>query len=260
MKLLLRLYAPVAMLLGLGMLVLLCLFWLPFALLLYALPLSPRHQRKTGRFAIFLAMRFYLIFLQLFCLVRINTAALAELEGRGETRILIANHPSLLDAVIFLAYCPNAVCVMKSGLQHNLLYGAASKLAHYVDNANPMTMIRNACEELKDGAQLILFPEGTRTRTPPFNPLGIAAAVIARRANVPVQVVLIDMDTPPYLGKSWPLLQPPTLPLRCTLRRGPCLRPPHPPSTELRDQMTRTFNTFLDEEFEPLSPNLRQPS
>ena len=42
---------------------------------------------------------------------------------------------------------------------------------------------------------------------------------LARRAGVPVQAVLLDFSTA-YLGKAWPLFQPPVLPLTVRARLG----------------------------------------
>jgi hypothetical protein len=49
--------------------------------------------------------------------------------------------------------------------------------------------------------------------------------MIAERSGIPVQALLIEMSSP-YLGKAWPLLQPPALPLRCRIRLGRRFAPP----------------------------------
>jgi 1-acyl-sn-glycerol-3-phosphate acyltransferase len=131
--------------------------------------------------------------------------------------VVVANHPSLLDAVLLVSHLPNAVCVMKAQLMHNLLLGAGARMARYIVNDAPLTMIRSAIAELKDGARLIVFPEGTRTSEAPVGPCAATAGVIAARAGVPVEVVVIDMSSL-YLGKHWPLTKPPRLPLRVRIR------------------------------------------
>jgi 1-acyl-sn-glycerol-3-phosphate acyltransferase len=220
-RLLLRAYAPVAMIIGLGSLALLCLAWWPAALVLGLLPLSGSRRRRIGRGMIFYGLRAYLFVLRLLCFVRIDAGALASL--RAERRlVIVANHPSLLDAVMLVAELPNAFCVMKASLLSNPMYGAAARLAHYVSNASAWTLVNDACAELRaeEGAHLVVFPEGTRTTSFPVNPCGQAGALIAQRAHVPIQVVYIDMSTP-YLGKHWPLFKPPQLPLHCRVTLGP---------------------------------------
>ena len=53
----------------------------------------------------------------------------------------------------------------------------------------------------------------------PLDPLGRSLGLLARRAQAPVQTVLLDYSTP-YLGKHWPLWRPPVLPLSCRVRVG----------------------------------------
>ena len=202
---LLRLYAPVAMVIGLGSLAAICLTWYPFAMLVGLLPLPGTLRRRIGRGAIFAGTRLYIWILQT---LRTERAL-----------VIVANHPSLLDAILFMSQLPNTVCVMKASLQQNILFGAATRLAHFVSNASPMQMIRQACDELRRDAHLVIFPEGTRTSQWPINPCSPASAIMAQRAPAPMQQVFIEMSTP-YLGKGWPLFKPPVLPLVVTMRLG----------------------------------------
>lgn len=216
-------YETLAMGIGLGALALICLVWLPFAALLY--PLLPRRLgQRLGRVAIMAGFRGYLGFLQVFCACRFDLAALDRLR-REAPLILVANHPSLLDAVMIVSRLPNAVCVMKSALLDNLLFGAAARLARYIRNNAPLEMILSARGELRRGAQLLIFPEGTRTRDFPVNACLPSAGLIAARAGTPIQALLIEMSSP-YLGKAWPLFKPPELPLRCSIRVGRRFAPP----------------------------------
>lgn len=217
-KLLWRAYEPVAMVLGLSLLALICLAWTPFALLLD--PLLPEARaRRVGRAAIRTGFRLYLRLLALLCGCRFDLRELEALGRANRSLVVVANHPSLLDAVVFVACLPNAVCIMKGRLMRNLLLGAGARMAGYIVNDAPLPMIRHAIRELQAGACLLIFPEGTRTGTPPVGPCSPTAGLIAARAGVPVQAMLIEMSTP-YLGKRWPMWRPPRLPLAVRVRRG----------------------------------------
>ena len=74
-------------------------------------------------------------------------------------------------------------------------------------------------DDLRDGGQLVVFPEGTRTTRRPLNPFHASFTLIARRAAAPIQTVFIDTDSP-YLGKGWPLWRLPPLPIRFSVRLG----------------------------------------
>ena len=233
-----RAYERLAMVVGLGTLALLCLAWLPFAALLY--PVLPRvPAQRLGRLAITLAFRFYLGVLALVCGCRFDLSALDALH-RERSLIIAANHPSLLDAVVLVSRLPNAVCVMKASLLDNILFGAAARIARYVRNDGASQLIKNGCQALAEGAQVVLFPEGSRTQQFPLDPLGRTLGLLARRAQVPVQAVLLEYSTP-YLGKHWPLWAPPQLPLSCTARLGRRFEPPtdHLAFTEALEQHLR---------------------
>ena len=75
---------------------------------------------------------------------------------------------------------------------------------------------------------LLLFPEGTRTTRAPINPLVRQRRLIAKRAGVPVQTLVIETDSP-FLSKGWPLFRRPTLPITYRVRLGRRLprRPGH---------------------------------
>lgn len=216
-------YEYLAMILGLGMLALLCLLWLPFAALLH--PLLPRRiGQPLGRWAIMAGFRGYTLFLTWACACRFDLADLDRLRERGPL-IVVANHPSLLDAVLILSHLPDAVCVMKAALLDNILFGAAARLARYIRNNAPLEMILAARQELRRGTPVVIFPEGTRTSNFPVDPCLPSAGLIAGRTMVPIQTLIIEMSVP-YLGKHWPLFRPPPLPLRCRIRLGRQFAPP----------------------------------
>jgi 1-acyl-sn-glycerol-3-phosphate acyltransferase len=66
---------------------------------------------------------------------------------------------------------------------------------------------------------VLFFPEGTRTAQSPVNPLRSGFAAIARRAQAPVQAVVIEADSG-YMRKGWPLLRMPEFPLAYRVRLG----------------------------------------
>ena len=205
-----------AMAVGLIALLQICLLGLPAAVFLMCLPKDWRVP--LGRRLIALGFTTYLWFLRIFCFVRLDCAALDTLRQQPSL-IVIANHPSLLDAVILLSKLPRAACVMKAVLRSNPLFASMARLSGYISNEDPMKLIKQSCDELTSGGQLLIFPEGTRTITPPINPFGQMTALIASRSNSAIQTVFIDYSSL-YLGKSGSLFQKPILPLVIKVRLG----------------------------------------
>jgi 1-acyl-sn-glycerol-3-phosphate acyltransferase len=213
----LRLLLTPWLLLLLAWLGLISLGWNLIALPLLLLP--KRSGQRIGRAGIALGYRFYWACASASGLMRLDASALDVLRNEPGGLIIAANHPSMLDAVMLVARLPRGVCVMKASLLHNPLLGAATRLARYIPNDDPLTLVRASVACLKDGGQLVLFPEGTRTQTPPLNPLLPGLGRIALRSRVPVQTVIIETDSP-YLGKGWPLWRMPPLPIVFRARLG----------------------------------------
>lgn len=208
---------------GLAAFALMCLFWVPFALVLN--PVLPAHAgKRVGRGVTAAGFRAYLWFLATFCGFRFDLAALETLRGAGPL-IVVSNHPSLLDAVMIASRLPNAVFMIKAALMDNVLYGAAARLARYIRNDNLMDIAVRTREEMRGDSHLVVFPEGTRTVRFPLNPCLPSAALISKSTGAPIQALIIDC-TAPYLGKAWPLFRPPPLPLCFRIRLGQRFDPP----------------------------------
>ncbi len=83
-------------------------------------------------------------------------------EDRG--MIFIANHPSLLDIVIFISVVPHATCLMKEAIVHNPFMKGIAGCNRYIANSEGTDKIMHKCKKaLLSGDNLIIFPEGTRT-------------------------------------------------------------------------------------------------
>jgi 1-acyl-sn-glycerol-3-phosphate acyltransferase len=114
---------------------------------------------------------------------------------------------------------------MKKEVLKNVFLGSGARLARYVCNEPPLQLIREAVADLQRGGMLLLFPEGTRSIQAPVNALKGSIGVIAKQAAVPVQTLIIETDSP-YLGKGWPLLRRPPLPITYRVRLGRRFEPP----------------------------------
>jgi 1-acyl-sn-glycerol-3-phosphate acyltransferase len=196
---------------------LLCLSWSVLALPLYAL-LPRRYAIACGRYGIMAGFRLYSHWLAVLGVYRLDVSAVDTLRD-GPPVILAPNHPSLIDAPLILARHPNLTCVMKSDLTGNLLFGPGARLARYIRNNSALQMVREAVTDLRQGAVLLLFPEGTRTLRAPVNRLTRSIGVIAKHAQVPVQTLIIDTDSP-MLRKGWRFGMRPSLPISYRLRLG----------------------------------------
>lgn len=218
-RILLTIYECTVFYVGLLWFGLICLTWSVFAVVLH--PLLPRSLgRRVGRQGISSGFHLFLATLMLADRFRFRFD-LSELDTlRDEHALIIApNHPSLWDVVLIVSHLPNVACIMKAQIVNNIFLGAGARLARYIRNDSLRQMIQLAVKDLQEGSHLLLFPEGTRTVRHPINPLTGSIGVIACRAKVPVQTVIIETDSP-FLTKGWPVYKMPRLPMTYRIRLG----------------------------------------
>lgn len=208
----------------------LSLAWNAIALLLYPF-LSRRQGLRLGRAVIAGAYRWFWMVAGKTGILRTDLQALDCLRNEPGL-IVVANHPSMLDALMLVSRLPRSACVMKASLMRNVFLGPGARLARYIPNDQPRTMIRSAVADLQQGGQLVLFPEGTRTTGEVLNRFRPGFTLMAKMAQAPIQTVFIDTDSP-YLGKGWPLWRLPPLPIVFSVRLGKRFAPSDDPAAQL---------------------------
>ncbi|HEY0635415.1 MAG TPA: lysophospholipid acyltransferase family protein [Gammaproteobacteria bacterium] len=217
-----RLYEYTVLYGGLLLFAVICLVWSLIATLLYPL-LPKRIGTPLGQFAIMAGFRLYLDILRLSGIVKLDLSALDQL--RHERALIIApNHPSMIDVVLIASRLPRLVCIMKASIWDNLLLGGGARLAGYIRNDAPVNMVRLAAEAVRNGTPLLIFPEGTRTVSPPVNDFKAGYGLIAKKAGAPIQSVFIDTNCR-FLGKGWPLFKRPEFPLYYRIELGARFEP-----------------------------------
>jgi 1-acyl-sn-glycerol-3-phosphate acyltransferase len=138
-----------------------------FLLVLVVFPIMtlfihPRERfLKQARSFVSLAFR---QFVRMMCLMRAVSVDAGDRNAyrRLSSKIVVANHPSLLDVVMLISLIPNADCIVQDSLKHNIVAGVIRRL--YILNSLDFEKLAAACtESLNQGNCIIIFPEGTRT-------------------------------------------------------------------------------------------------
>lgn len=183
------------------------------ATVLPVLVLLPGNSRPRAQRVIRAAFRAYLATLQAIRLLRLHTEGLERLSGSGGA-IVIANHPSLLDVILLMAFIPHSQCIVKHQLWTSFLLGGLVRRAGYIRNDLDAEQLLAACRDsLRRGAALIIFPEGTRSLPGVKRHFQRGFANLALLTGAPVLPVLISCD-PPTLAKGEPWWKvPPHRPL-----------------------------------------------
>lgn len=135
---------------------------------------------------------FYLWLLRALGVLRLEVEGGERLkECRG--RLIVANHPTLLDTVFLMALVPRASCIVKSEHWQSPWLGGVMRSAGYVRNDLPAEELVRQCREvLAQGGNLIVFPEGTRTRPDQKPQFQRGVANIALLAEADIQLVVIS--------------------------------------------------------------------
>ena len=118
---------------------------------------------KSGRRLISSSLHGFTIIMRAIGVVKIDVDD-REAYRRLSSKIIVLNHPSLLDTVMILSLVPNGVCIAAGYLmnRYNICRGIIRRL--YIPNSLDFDVLSKTClESLQQGYCLIIFPEGTRT-------------------------------------------------------------------------------------------------
>ena len=118
-------------------------------------------------------------------------------------RLIIANHPTLIDVVFLVSLLSQTDCVIKEAVMKNPFMASTVAAANYISNSEPQDLL-NACAAcIQSGSSLLLFPEGTRSMVGrPFD-FKLGAAEVALRAGAEILPVVIECK-PLFLTKNDP--------------------------------------------------------
>ena len=120
------------------------------------------------------------------------------------SKVIIANHPSLLDFVYIMSLVPNSTCIVRGSLTHTPLRGVIKQA--YITNTTDFNDVLVECKKLIDkGCNVIVFPEGTRSPRIGRNNYKKGAARIALYCGCDVQPLFIGGSDKYGLGKYDPL-------------------------------------------------------
>lgn len=123
---------------------------------------------------------------------------------RRPGRLIVPNHPTLIDVVLMVSLIPEIDCIVKRTLWRNPFLRWPVAWASYIPNSEGEELIADCAATLRRGRSLLVFPEGTRTV--PGRPLRLqrGAAHIALAADAEIVPVIISCEPPTlYKGNPW---------------------------------------------------------
>lgn len=120
---------------------------------------------------------------------------------QSEAKLIVSNHPSLIDVIFIVSVLPQAVCAVKKAAWSNPFMAGVMWATGYIPNDEPMQFIDACVEIVRDGRRLVIFPEGTRSVPgQPMKLLRGAASIIVKseQSFIPIHIT----SDPTTLTKS----------------------------------------------------------
>lgn len=173
---------------------------------LISLALGRKNRDARAQRMLRMLFRIYISILHGLGLFRVRWQGAERLRDARGTMV-VANHPGLLDVVFLTAELPRAVCVMRGSLLRNPAFSGSARLAGFIRNDRGAAMIRDCRNKLASGENVLIFPEGTRTRRENgvLNPFKGGFALAAVRSGAPIQCLVIRQSQP-YLTQEMSIL------------------------------------------------------
>lgn len=111
--------------------------------------------------------------------------------------VFLANHSSYLDIIALGATIPDDIrFIFKKELAKIPIFGWGLAMGPYIlidrtDARNAMASIEHAAEQIREGASVVIFPEGTRTPDGRLGPFKRGGLMLATKSGVPMVPVAI---------------------------------------------------------------------
>jgi 1-acyl-sn-glycerol-3-phosphate acyltransferase len=217
-------------------------------LILSLAPIKNSLRRLYTRYSIMLVSRLYVYCYRVLGVLKVKFENIHLLNQPGA--LVIANHPTLLDAILLLSVMPRTNLIIKAAVANNPFLSVVVAMAGYIpNNESGVALVKEASAALKSGETLMIFPEGTRTDLEHGLNFKRSAAIIALQAHCTILPVLISCE-PITLRKHEPWYAiPKTIPLfhlraLPPLQISDCIDTTHPRALQARE-----LNQFLQQQF-----------
>ena len=144
--------------------------------------------------------------------IRVTVKGLSNLK-LGRSYIYMANHMSNFDIPVLQAYLPVQFrWLAKAELYKIPVFGYAMKRAGYIsidrsDRKSAIESLNKTVKIIRDGISVVIFPEGTRSRTHNIQPFKKGGFFLAVDSGVPIIPIIIH-GTERIMPKEQMLIKP----------------------------------------------------
>ena len=218
--------------------------------LILVLSRNANQRRRWLQNVISWHFRVFLKLLQVLGLMTLRIENIKRLRADKGT-LVIANHPTLIDVVVLMALMPEVDCVVKEGLNRNIFLRGVVRAAGYITNSDPESLLAGCEKSLRQGRNMIVFPEGTRSVVgKPFS-FQRGTAHVALRSGCPVRPVYLECN-PPTLSKAHKWYDIPDRPFAFHVRVGDLIDVTHIKKDQALSLATRQMTRSLEQHYQAM--------
>jgi len=142
-----------------------------------------------------------------------------ERLGEAGPKLVVANHPTLIDVLLLLSFMPQADLIVSEARARNPFLRRLIASCGYLRNDDGLAVVTECADRIRACRSLVVFPEGTRSPRRGLHRLQRGAAHIALRVPCDLLPVAIGCD-PPAFGKGQKWYDLPDRAVRMTLVVG----------------------------------------
>jgi 1-acyl-sn-glycerol-3-phosphate acyltransferase len=160
--------------------------------------------------------------------------------------LLVSNHQSYLDPVLVGLYLPRPMSYLaKSELFRNRFFAWLIRSLNAFpvkQGAGDIGAVKEMIKRLREGHMLNIFPEGSRTEDGEIAPIESGAALVVKKAGVPIVPCVVDGSF-----KAWPKGQRFPKPYRVSVMYGPALQIDGLKAQQITQLIDQTLRSMLIE-------------
>lgn len=223
--------------------------------------ISADKRQRMIRWSVHKGCLTFIRIMRFFGLIR-YTFDVDSMKQASPGHIVIANHPSLIDVVLLLAVNEQMCCFVKSAVWESVFTGAVVRQAGYIPN-NADQVLPMAAAKLEAGENILIFPEGTRTKDDNIIRFKRGASNMAVAVNAAIMPVIIECH-PRALkkGDKWYDIPPGgpafTLSSKTLIALEDCIDTSLPRPKQYR-QLTRYLENYYEQQLVAASDKTSHP-
>ena len=159
--------------------------------------------RRRSQYIVHVAFRTFILVMNQLGVLTYEISNQHKLQGL-KGKLIVANHPSLIDVVFVISMLPSTYCVVKKAAWSNPFMAGVMWATGYIPNDDPQRLIKESVDCLARGDNLVMFPESTRTV--PGQPIKLkrgAANILDRSSQSFVPIAITCEPTTLTKSEKW---------------------------------------------------------